>query len=175
MFKFKVQYCKRRMVAYINGELPHGARRRVARYIDECDECYAEYLRQRGVQRELESGAQMVGRPSEAQLNRIWLAVQHDLETPARTQQTPSFYLGMLTMILLIVLILPLFVDEHRVAQTAATQPTPHNISPAARATEAPGHVLVMNVDSVRFVLTGQTQAAIMPEAAPQRTPNASR
>jgi anti-sigma factor RsiW len=175
MFKFKVQYCKRRMVAYINGELSPGAQRRVARYIDECDECYAEYMRQRGVQRELESGMRMVGRPSEAQLDRIWWAVQHNLHEPTKPHTVSSLHLGLLTMALVMVLMLPLFLDEYNVSQTAATQPAPQSVSLNAMATEAPGQVLLVRANSARFVLTGQTQAAIMPEAAPQRTPSASR
>ena len=175
MFKFKEMYCKRRMVAYINGELPPQARRRVARYIDECDNCYKEYIRQRGIQRELESGMHMVGRPSEMQLNRIWLGVQSDLYQPDFAHNKPSVYLGLLTMVLLIAMLVPLFFDTQTLAQSAATQPTPQSETQEAQATEAPSAILLVNAQSARFVLTGQTQAAIMPEAAPQRTPNASR
>ncbi|MBC8170519.1 MAG: hypothetical protein H7X77_02565, partial [Anaerolineae bacterium] len=39
---FRIRYCKARMVAYVNGELPIAARRRMARYIEQYPECYAE-------------------------------------------------------------------------------------------------------------------------------------
>ena len=47
MIKFKYRYCKVQMVRYVSGDLSDAARRRVARYIEECEDCYREFRRQR--------------------------------------------------------------------------------------------------------------------------------
>lgn len=74
-------YCKTRMVAYVNGELPPAARRRMARYIERYPTCYAEYIRQREAARELNFRMPLVGQPEKAALDRIWAAVQSELDT----------------------------------------------------------------------------------------------
>lgn len=84
MFRFKYRYCKVLMARYVSGDLPLAARRRVARYIDECEDCYREYMRHREFTQELERNLPTLGRPASAQLNQVWERLQDDLQAPAQ-------------------------------------------------------------------------------------------
>src|SRR3990170_2279910 len=126
MFKFKYHYCKTRMTAFINDELPPRARRRIARYMDECPDCYAEYLRQRDLQHELMRNLPSFGRPRPAQLGHIWSAIQQNMRT--RASQVRHRYharYGLSTLMLLLTLFLPLLVRHDSVSRVTVTQPMP--------------------------------------------------
>ena len=182
MFRFKYQYCKRRMVAYINGELSERSRRRMARYIDDCTDCYAEYTRQRRIQREIHDRLPSIGRPQAGQLDRIWTAIQADLSRPATTNYQPQRFqlrYGFVVMLMVAALIFPLWFGDGGVSTVAATQPTPD-----ARvayvddtvATERPdadvslAQPLTENVASTPAP-DMQTEVTIAPEAVPQHIP----
>jgi hypothetical protein len=85
MLNFKLLYCKARMVAYIHGELPIEAHRKVSRYIDECPACYAEYVRQRELKRYLSVSVPAMGQTDAQQINHIWMGIQAQLH-----QSSPS-------------------------------------------------------------------------------------
>lgn len=166
---FRLHYCKSRMAAFINGELPPAARRRVARYMDECPACYEEYLRQKALHQELTSTLPTFGQPSTAQLDRIWSAVQQDVFTPSRRRPVYRMRYGLATLALMLALAIPLFLGEGSVRQAAATPPTPARVVSAAT-TSAPA------ATSPVATATGtddQHMMVIEPEAAPQRTPEA--
>jgi len=183
MIGFKYQYCKRRMVAYINGELDDRARRRVARYVDSCPRCYAEYQRQRELQRELAADLPSFGRPQAAQLDRIWSAVTADLATPPRRHPQPYLRVryGVVMMLFITAMIFPLVFGSSAISQAAATPPTPaesQTVS-ALLVTEAAAATQVPDVEPTRqAVETAQvideTQAISTPNVAPQRTPAAT-
>jgi len=185
MFGFKYQYCKKRMVAYINGELDDRARRRVARYVDTCPRCYAEYQRQREIHRNLAADLPSFGRPQAAQLDRIWTAVKADLAAPS-ARRHPQPYLrvryGVLMMLLITAMIFPLVFGSRSISQAAATPPTPsesRTVS-AMLVTEAVATTDVILAEPTEQAmqpidLSDETQAFSTPDVAPQRTPEATR
>lgn len=76
-------YCKTHMTAYVNGGLSPRARGRIARYIEGDPACYAEYRRQRELSRELRSSLPALGAPTPRQLDRVWGAIQAELNLNA--------------------------------------------------------------------------------------------
>ena len=72
VIKFKLRYCRVQMARYISGDLPAGARRRVARYISECEHCYREFIRHREFTQTLERNLPLIGRTDPATLDRVW-------------------------------------------------------------------------------------------------------
>ena len=127
MFKLKYRYCKARMTAYLNGELSPGARRRMARYIAECPDCYAEYLRQLDLTRELESRVGGFGTPGVGQLDRIWANIEAEITTPAPAppvRRRRARY-GLVLLMLLLATLLPWTLGNRNVAFDVPSQPAP--------------------------------------------------
>ena len=168
---FKYRYCKARMVAFINNELPLAARRRVARYIDECPKCYNEYTRQRALQHKLTDTLPTFGQPQGDQLDRIWMAVQGELNTPPRPRPAFQMRYGLVTMALVMGLMLPLLMGNSNITQAAVTPPTPTEQTISAATTEAPQVAQAATLDTTRDVHT----MTIRPEAVPQGTPEAGK
>ena len=84
MIKFKYRYCKVHMAQYLSGDLSDAARRRIARFIDECQDCYAEYIRQLAFANTLEQELAALGRPDSQKLDAIWASLQTELNQSAR-------------------------------------------------------------------------------------------
>ena len=63
MIKFKYRYCKVHMAKYLSGDLSDITRRRIARFIDESQDCYDEYLRQREITDQLQRSLPAVWPP----------------------------------------------------------------------------------------------------------------
>lgn len=140
MFNYKVRYCKSRMVAFINGELPLKSRRRVARYIDECEECYAEYIRQKQLVRDLEYKLPVIGEPSDSQMDKMWAGIQASLQANTRPKRrTYHTRYGILTLAFVLAVIVPFTLGNGlpTTVASAATQPAPENES-IAETTVAP-------------------------------------
>ena len=130
MLKLKYRYCKARMAAYLNGEMSLASRRRMARYIDECPDCYAEYRRQLDVTRELESSVGGLGRPDRPQLRRIWSNVQTNIQYEATSHQPaehaprrPARY-GLVLLAFLVAVLLPWTLGNRNVP-SIPSQPAP--------------------------------------------------
>lgn len=179
MFRYKYFYCKYRMVAYLNRELSEPARRRVARFIDECDDCYAEYIRQRELKREIQSRFPAFGQASEAQLNRIWSAIEGDLmDSSPRSSKPRSLQYGFIIAVLLSLLLIPLMTSENSISQAVATQPAPVLRTGHELSTETPDRLIVSSQrfgEVTRLRLTDSIHDAIMPTVAPGRTPDPNR
>lgn len=146
----RYRYCKSRMVAFINGELPPKARRRVARYIDECPDCYAEYIHQRDLQRELKSRVPVIGLPEAGQLERIWGAVQIQMQQTASPRR---WRYGFITAVVVIMLMMPLLFTQPAVDASVATQPQPEQY---VLDTRTPGPTPVAVVANSTIELTGE-------------------
>ena len=130
MFKFKYRYCRARMVAFLNEELPPDSRRRVARYIDECPECYQEYICQRDLHKELKRQLPVLGRPRSAQTSRMWAAIQDEigLSGTPRGYKCGGIRYGLAALALVIALCLPiLLLGDEVAAAVTVTQPTPRD------------------------------------------------
>ena len=170
MLRFKYRYCKTRMVAFLNGELSPKVRRRVARYIDECSDCYSEYIRQRELQQELKYRLSVFGAPGPGQLDWIWEAVQDELQWTREAHVRP-WYLryGLVTLVFVLAMFLPLMLLGDEVASAVmVTQPTPGD-SYGAVITSAPYPTSVA-VATTSIDLTDEIDT-IIPEAVPQGTP----
>jgi len=117
------------MVAFINGELPLKSRRRVARYIDECESCYTEYIRQKQIVRDLQTKLPIIGDPSNTQLGAIWSAIQSDLQTQRRTpKRVYRARYGFMTLGVMLVLIMPFTLGNGfpKTISLVGTQPAPY-------------------------------------------------
>ena len=173
MLKFKLRYCKARMVAYLNGELSPGARRRVARYIDECPDCYAEYVRQRELQQELTHRLATFGQPRPVQLNRIWAAVQEEMQASQPSRSNSKHYLrySVVLLALLLVMFLPLTLLGNEVASSVmVTQPTPDSGNHVIVDNQIPAQATLVAAATLPVDETNEVNT-IMPEAAPQHIP----
>lgn len=142
MFNYKVWYCKSRMVAFLNGELPLKSRRRVARYIDECDKCYAMYVREKELHRELTYQMPSFAEPNKPQVDMIWASIQAELQPNARPVRRSRFRMryGVMTFAVLLLVMIPFMLGNALPTTVvyAATQPAPHNDGAIAETTVAP-------------------------------------
>lgn len=80
---FRLRYCRARMADYLDGRLSLHARRRIAHYIDTDPACYAEYVHQRELRRELTASLPRVGKANPTRLDALWTAIQADLRPNA--------------------------------------------------------------------------------------------
>jgi anti-sigma factor RsiW len=173
MFRFKYHYCKVRMAAFINGELPPDMRRRMGRYIDECADCYAEYRRQRALLNDLSARLPTLGQPDNQQLERVWLAVQAELLPPSRQPVHPAYFAryGLATLMLMVVLLVPFVLSGRQMVSPAvATQPRPAVALSIATASaphdNSPDAVVTLPVSTADPEIE-----TIAPEAAPEYIP----
>jgi anti-sigma factor RsiW len=88
--------------AYVNGQLKAAQRLRVLHHIARCDACHAALQRESAVTRQLQRQLPALGRPSTAQLARIWQGVKaHTRQVPPRrTDLRPASALITLTLVL---------------------------------------------------------------------------
>jgi anti-sigma factor RsiW len=173
---FKIRYAKARMVAYVHGELPSAARRRIARYIEQYPACYAEYVKQRSAMRELEWKLPLIGQAERPTLDRMWSAIQAGLETStdahtgalppvrgrtARRFTRPGFQLryGVAGLAMACAIVLPMTFTGNRAAFAAIrslslSQPAPQTATsqPPRDATIAAGFRNV-GLDSERIIV----------------------
>lgn len=134
MIKFKYRYCKVHMAKYLSGDLSDVTRRRIARFIDESQDCYEEYLRQREISDQLQRNLPAFGRPDSQRLDNIWMSLQSEL-APAATGGLPSqSYLGntpighsLFMALLAAILLLPLAIGFHT-SVTSIDLPPPPNL-----------------------------------------------
>ncbi len=117
MVKFKFRYCKVHMARYLSGDLADPVRRRVARYIDENEDCYREYMRHREFAQKLERSLPTFGRPNSQRLDKVWSALQADLQTPQSRsawysdfswRSSMQFSYGLAALAITLALMLPL-------------------------------------------------------------------
>ena len=117
MVRFKYRYCKVHMARYLSGDLADPARRRLARYIDENDDCFREYMRHREFAQKLESNLPTLGRPDPQRLGQLWTALQEELQAPqaqstwfsaSSSRANMHFNYGLVVLAITIALMLPL-------------------------------------------------------------------
>lgn len=181
MVNFKLRYCKSRMSAYIHGELSPQSRRRIARYIHECPQCYAEYTRQNQMARELRSELPGFGRPTRGQLDRIWAGIEAEIApAPQRSRSRRGGWrpykvgYGVVALALLLAVMLPAAMRSD--AQDMAAPPIPA-LDAQTVATVAPE--VTAAVSRTQMVLTvgpGATTAGAEPEieARPVEAPGSN-
>ena len=122
MVRFKYRYCKVHIARYVSGDLADPARRRVARYIDENEDCYREYMRHREFAQKLERSLPTFGRPNSQRLEMMWSALQADLQAPQSqtlwfsdfgSRSSLQFSYGLAILAIVIALMLPLALGYH--------------------------------------------------------------
>lgn len=137
MIKFKYRYCKVHMAQYLSGDLPDTTRRRIARYIDECDDCYNEYIQQRNLANQLERELPVLGRPSATKLDSIWASIQSELETPTQTssdmlmirpQKRQTWTYGLVMLMVAFMMMVPLAIGYHASVSPVPLPPRPQVI-----------------------------------------------
>lgn len=141
MMNYQCRYCKARMTAFIHGELELNVRRRVARHLDECANCDAEYQHRRELAQALQERVAHIGQPKTRQLQKIWGGVQRDLQPGERSAHLSPARYGLAALVLVVALLLPLTLGNHGVQFNIPTHP-----APATAATRTPADQTVMTV-----------------------------
>lgn len=175
MIKFKYRYCKVHMAQYLSGDLSDTTRRRIARYIDECQDCYDEYIRQRNLANELERELPSLGRPSTQKLDNMWASIQAEMALPTETQSNmlyrprrhPKWSYGLVMMVVALLLLTPLAVGHHVSASPVELPPRPQALvivkTPAVVAQD--NHVVLASISitqpsiPIKFPLLQNTPA----------------
>ena len=137
MIKFKYRYCKVHMAQYLSGDLSDTTRRRIARYIDECQDCYNEYIQQRNLANQLERELPVLGRPSAQKLDNMWANIQSELSQPAETQTSMLSYptykrktwgYSLVMLMVALMLVIPLAIGYHASVISVDLPPRPQAI-----------------------------------------------
>jgi len=119
MVRFKYRYCKVFMARFVSGDLSPAARRRVGRYIDECEDCEREYRRHREFARRLERNLPALGAPNAKRLDELWSSLQSELQAPAAqtmrisdfaSPQSMQVGYGLVMLAISIALLLPMVI-----------------------------------------------------------------
>lgn len=122
MIRFKYRFCKVHMARFVTGDLADPVRQRVARYIDECEDCYHEFTRHREFALNLERSLPTLGQPGTVKLEQIWSSLQDELsETPSRapwmsefgSRLGVNFSYGLVIIAITVALLLPMMVGFH--------------------------------------------------------------
>ncbi|MCY3798695.1 MAG: hypothetical protein OXG84_12860 [Chloroflexi bacterium] len=138
MIGFKYRYCKVHMARYIGGDLSEAARRRVGRYIDECEDCHREYRRHREFALKLERSLPTLGRPNQQRLDQLWSSLERELQRPARNSMwlrdfasphSLQFSYGLVMLAISIALLLPMLIGFHSSLAPVDLPRLPHSIS----------------------------------------------
>ncbi len=141
MIKFKYRYCKALMARYLSGDLPEAARRRMAHYIDECEDCYREYMRHREFAHKLERDLPILGKANAEKLDLLWSALQSELNAPAKrrgwlgklgSRSTAQFSYGLVMVAISLALLLPMVIGYHS-SLSPVDLPSMPQVAPLAR------------------------------------------
>ena len=125
------------MPGFLSGELTQEERRLVARYIDECSDCYAEYMRQRDVVQHLRRELPTFGRPNAPKLDAMWANIQAEI-APPQAQPTPIIAWRKVTkyavavFVVLFVFILPMAFEQSGRTLALPLQPLPQEVALAS-------------------------------------------
>jgi anti-sigma factor RsiW len=175
---FRCHVVRGKLTAYIEGELPLKARRRVAAHLQQCVACQSAYRRQREFGRELERDLPRIGQPQAGQLTHIWARVQDDMQSapPRRTFRYRASY-GLGVLLLVVALLAPYILGREAAGNMPARTLPARTV---ALATETPddrlSHRLPENIflrtapaTVTRFRFTFLTpQAALTPAPRPR-------
>lgn len=138
LIRFKYQYCKVHMARFVAGDLSDAARRRIGRYIDECPDCYREYMRHRAFDHNLSCQLPTLGRPSRQKLDGMWQALQDELVAPAKPinsigdfarRSSLRFSYGLAAAAICLAVLLPIALSYHASAAAVDLFPAPRLVS----------------------------------------------
>lgn len=146
--------CQPKLLAYVHHQLSDRASRRVARHLNDCPLCYAAWLEQRDLARDLAQSLPALGRPDAPQLGRVWLAIQADMARPRAVSRPPLARFGVACLVFVLALVLPWSLDKQQVALAVPSQPPAPALTATLSVTRAP-----------ETALRGQTPTASKTEA----------
>ncbi len=138
MIRFKYHFCKVHMARFVSGDLSEATRRRVGRYIDECEDCQQEYRRHREFALQLERNLPTLGQPDPKRLDALWTSLQTELQKPPKHSMWISdfaspyslqFSYGLVMLAITIALLLPLVIGFHSSLSPVAVPRVPPSIS----------------------------------------------
>lgn len=136
MIKFKYRYCKVHMAQYLSGDLSDVTRRRIARFIDECQDCYEEYIHQRTLTDQLKRNLPNLGRPDVNRLDCVWSSLQRELAPAGGPPLGQNFKpggnstmgYGLVMFALTVALMLPMTVNFHASFASVDLPPRPQGV-----------------------------------------------
>lgn len=172
MIKFKYRYCKVHMAQYLSGELPDTTRRRVARYIDDCDACYNEYIQQRNLANKLERDLPTLGRPTKQSVDHMWATIQTELTQPTiqsnilnKPRHTTRLSYSLIMLMMAFMLMIPFAVGYHTSMTSVDLPPHPKTINLIKTPTTVAQHTELATVTQstvpIRMPLLHNTPAPI--------------
>ena len=138
MVRFKYRYCQVHMARFVSRDLSPAARRRVARYIDECQDCYREYTRHREFNHRLAQSLPALGSPKQARLDSMWDSLQTQLSADAEPKErlrdfarrgSLQFSYGLAAVAICLALLLPVALGYRGTVHAADLPPAPQLIS----------------------------------------------
>jgi len=167
----KCSDCQRNMVAYLDGELTPQVRLRLARHLEQCPMCYAVYVHERDMARELAYALPLVGQENQPRLEKMWAAIQADMALPRRRpRQHDQMRYGLVGLALILALLLPWTAGQRQVAALAALPTQPSPAATASRTPETGGARALATLYST--VLTPEARPhPLMAPGAPYGTP----
>ena len=126
----KCRYTRARIPAFINQELPVNARRYVARHLDECPVCRAQYETQKTLRHTLMAEVPRLGQPANGALDMMWSRIATELQTPTlpaptRTSALRSAAYGFAATLAGLAMMMPL------AAHLTPMDPLPRAVRPA--------------------------------------------
>jgi anti-sigma factor RsiW len=171
MIKFKYRYCKVHMAQYLSGDLPDATRRRIARYIDSCEDCYNEYIQQRNLANTLERDLPALGRPSRQSLDNMWATIQTELAQPdaqssmLKPRHTATVSYSLIMLMMAFMLMIPFAVGYHTSVASVDLPPHPKASNPIKTPTTVAQHTELATVTQstvpIRMPLLHNTPAPI--------------
>lgn len=115
-----------RLVAYIHAELEPQERHQVARHLEDCERCYAAYLQQLGLTRELEQTVPLMGAGHRPDFRRVWSAVQTEAVRVRTASRPESLHYALAALIVAALFVIPLtFGGNEFTFALPPTQPAP--------------------------------------------------
>lgn len=135
---FACRHCRTHLDAYIASELPRAAGAQVARHLDACPTCYAEYTRRRDLVRDLRRAVPTIGRDHEPDFERLRRGILVELRRAGPPPRYTQMRYGLAALSLTLILIMPFFMGG---GGMRALPPVQHPAPPALVITATPDHL----------------------------------
>jgi hypothetical protein len=122
--------CQEQLLAFIHKTEAPLMRRRVSRHLDYCAACYALYLDELDLMRNLSRNIPLIGQQNRPDFAQVWNAVQADLQKPKLAVPQFQCRYGVAMFALVLVLLVPLMLGNHHLRlDELPTPPAPitHN------------------------------------------------
>src|SRR5574337_126904 len=100
--------CQSKLVAYLHHKLTPAQRRQVSRHLDTCEKCYTVYLQHQDLSQNLAQIVPLIGKNQRTSLDRVWSAVQKDINRPRHAPASYSARYGLAVLAVMFMLLIPL-------------------------------------------------------------------